>query len=201
MSLSDKIIINYVTCMGLGKLKYAPGTFGSLVAFPFLWLVTLLAAYFGIEISEHNILNLDTTSVKFILYALFSITIILFIISTFAVNIYIKKFSTQEDPREVVIDEFVGQILTCILCIFGIVFVHGTKLNTYLPSIITDIAFFIFLPFILFRIFDILKPWPINWIDRNIKGGIGVMLDDIVAALLASLMYYAIIFLIINLTA
>ncbi len=39
--------------------------------------------------------------------------------------------------------------------------------------------------FVLFRIFDILKPWPINWLDRQVKGGLGIMIDDIVAALYA----------------
>jgi phosphatidylglycerophosphatase A len=39
--------------------------------------------------------------------------------------------------------------------------------------------------FVLFRFFDILKPWPISWADRNIKGGLGIMLDDVLAGLLA----------------
>jgi phosphatidylglycerophosphatase A len=39
--------------------------------------------------------------------------------------------------------------------------------------------------FVLFRVFDILKPWPIGWVDRKLKGGIGVMLDDVLAGLLA----------------
>ncbi|MFV2058086.1 MAG: phosphatidylglycerophosphatase A [Thiohalomonadales bacterium] len=41
----------------------------------------------------------------------------------------------------------------------------------------------IFLGFIVFRILDILKPWPISWVDRNMKGGVGIMLDDILAGL------------------
>jgi phosphatidylglycerophosphatase A len=39
--------------------------------------------------------------------------------------------------------------------------------------------------FILFRIFDIWKPWPINWLDRHVKGGLGIMLDDLLAAVYA----------------
>ena len=54
------------------------------------------------------------------------------------------------------------------------------------------------MPFVLFRIFDIFKPWPINYIDSNVKGGLGVMLDDVVAAIFASVMHYALVFIIIN---
>jgi phosphatidylglycerophosphatase A len=39
--------------------------------------------------------------------------------------------------------------------------------------------------FVLFRFFDIVKPWPISWLDRRVKGGLGIMLDDVVAALFA----------------
>lgn len=42
--------------------------------------------------------------------------------------------------------------------------------------------------FVLFRLFDILKPWPIGWVDRRVKGGLGVMLDDAVAGIAAALM-------------
>ncbi len=45
----------------------------------------------------------------------------------------------------------------------------------------------IILGFILFRLFDALKPWPVSWFDREVKGGLGIMLDDVVAALLAAL--------------
>ena len=44
--------------------------------------------------------------------------------------------------------------------------------------------------FILFRLFDILKPWPINWIDKKVAGGFGIMLDDLIAALMAAACLY-----------
>ncbi|MDA9212762.1 phosphatidylglycerophosphatase A, partial [Gammaproteobacteria bacterium] len=47
---------------------------------------------------------------------------------------------------------------------------------------------FVVLAFILFRIFDITKPFPISYIDRNIKGGLGIVLDDVVAGLIAALL-------------
>lgn len=52
--------------------------------------------------------------------------------------------------------------------------------------------YYVVLGFVLFRIFDIWKPWPIRWIDKNIHGGIGVMLDDVVAALAAWIIVFLI---------
>ncbi|HIF53811.1 MAG TPA: phosphatidylglycerophosphatase A [Methylococcaceae bacterium] len=44
----------------------------------------------------------------------------------------------------------------------------------------------VFLGFVFFRVFDILKPWPINWIDRKVDGGLGIMLDDVIAGIMAA---------------
>ena len=43
----------------------------------------------------------------------------------------------------------------------------------------------VFIGFILFRLFDIFKPWPISWLDKNVGGGLGIMIDDVVAGLAA----------------
>jgi phosphatidylglycerophosphatase A len=45
--------------------------------------------------------------------------------------------------------------------------------------------------FVLFRLFDILKPWPIHWIDRRVGGGLGIMADDVLAGLYAAAMLHA----------
>jgi phosphatidylglycerophosphatase A len=70
-----------------------------------------------------------------------------------------------EDPGWVVIDEVVGQWLTLLL----------------VPPGWVDYA----IGFALFRLFDITKPWPVGWADRRIKGGLGIMLDDVLAGLYA----------------
>jgi len=72
------------------------------------------------------------------------------------------------DPGEIVIDEVAGQWL-CILVV-------------PLGNGFTDLAW-LAAAFVMFRIFDILKPWPIRWIDRRISGGFGIMLDDILAGI------------------
>ncbi len=69
-----------------------------------------------------------------------------------------------EDPSWVVIDEVVGQWLTLLLT----------------PPSLLDYA----LGFALFRLFDIWKPWPVSWADQQIKGGLGIMLDDVLAGLM-----------------
>ena len=48
--------------------------------------------------------------------------------------------------------------------------------------------------FILFRLFDIVKPWPIGWLDRKVGGGVGIMIDDVVAGLFACLVLHALVF-------
>lgn len=72
-----------------------------------------------------------------------------------------------EDPGAVVIDEVAGQLLAL-----------GSRPRGLKP---------VLLGFALFRFFDILKPGPVGWCDRNIKGGLGIMADDLVAGLLAAL--------------
>ncbi|MBL4689959.1 MAG: phosphatidylglycerophosphatase A [Rhodospirillales bacterium] len=79
-------------------------------------------------------------------------------------GVCIDKYGA-EDPKQVVIDEIAGQWLVLLV----------------VPPGLADYA----LGFILFRVFDILKPWPVSWADRTIKGGLGVMLDDILAAVYA----------------
>ena len=86
----------------------------------------------------------------------------LFFLGFHASNIASKKLSIK-DPSCIVIDEIVAMLLILIL------------INTDLISFV--------LSFILFRFFDIKKPFPINWVDRQVGGGLGIMLDDIIAAL------------------
>ncbi len=70
--------------------------------------------------------------------------------------------SGVQDPAAIVIDEIAGQWLVLL----------ATPLE--------PIAWL--LAFVLFRLFDIWKPWPVNWADRHVKGGFGIMLDDVLAA-------------------
>jgi len=183
----------------IGKIKYCPGTFGSLAAFPLSYIIMyftiknqLILPLFGLTISEQQLVS--------IFLVLLIVAFFLFILGTYYSSIYIKYIS-QEDPKEIVIDEVVGQMLVILLCSFSIVFANNSKLAGYLNHNVIDFIFLFFMPFILFRFFDIIKPWPINWLDQNIKGGIGVMLDDLVAAIFASVIHYAITFKVIDMVS
>jgi phosphatidylglycerophosphatase A len=91
-------------------------------------------------------------------------------IGSWACEIYVRK-TGKEDPPECVIDEVAGQWIVC----------------AFAPLSLPAYA----LAFALFRLFDILKPWPINWVERNTPGGLGVMLDDVVAGLMACVIIVA----------
>jgi phosphatidylglycerophosphatase A len=114
--------------------------------------------------------------------------IYLFIITMFFIGIYVADKTSQalamKDPSCIVIDEVVGFLLLLIL----IGHLPGTGIS------ITKIDFI--LAFILFRIFDIWKPFPIDLLEKKFKGGFGIMIDDIGAAIYAyiifMLIYYAI---------
>ena len=109
---------------------------------------------------------------------LFFVTFSIFLYSFIAINNTFEEFN-REDPQEIVIDEVVGQMLTLLA-----IPIYETLYP--LPSL------YYFIPaFLLFRLFDIWKPYPINYIDNNIKGSSGIMLDDIFASI------YSIIILII----
>ena len=115
------------------------------------------------------------------IFYLISIVIIIFIFSVYSIDVFKNTFS-KVDAKEIVIDEFIGQAIP-ILTIYGFLEYQ-------------DIDYFIiytFISFLLFRFFDIVKPYPIYIIDKNIKNGFGVILDDIVAGIFSSLILLIIV--------
>ncbi|AZL15670.1 phosphatidylglycerophosphatase A family protein [Rickettsiales endosymbiont of Stachyamoeba lipophora] len=176
----NKLTFLIATVCGIGKCKFAPGTFGSLAAFPILYVVNqvllwLVIGNSGVIISVNEVLAILIGHLAFI--------IILFITGT----IYAEKYSKATgrlDPKEVVIDEVVGQALLIFLAT-PVTMMLVERFNQY-------VALLLF--FIVFRFFDILKPWPINVIDRKVKGGLGIMLDDVAAAIMGSIVIYLIAF-------
>tara|TARA_B100000686_G_C16453654_1_gene793415 strand:+ start:197 stop:682 length:486 start_codon:yes stop_codon:yes gene_type:complete len=100
----------------------------------------------------------------------FFITIIIFLYSFVAINNSFDNFKS-DDPQEIVIDEVVGQILTLL------------AIPIYETLFPLPVIYYYVSSFILFRLFDVLKPYPINYIDENISGSAGIMLDDILASL------------------
>jgi phosphatidylglycerophosphatase A len=142
----------FVTCLGIGSFRFAPGTIASFVTTIFLF-------------SLFHIINLSN---NIILIGL----ILIFIYSFFAVSKYIK-YNENKDPKEVVIDEFIGQSIPIYLYEIA----HGAIKNSQ------ETALFYLYIFILFRFFDIKKPFPVNYFDKEFKNSFGVILDDVVAGL------------------
>jgi len=142
----------FVTMFGLGKINFAPGTFGSM----------------GTVIILFCLFHVFNVSSIIILIGL----IIIFIYSFYAVSSHIK-YNEDKDPGEIVIDEFLGQSIPIYLYEIS----HGTFKESE-EAIIYYIVFFF-----LFRYFDIMKPFPVNFFDKNFKNSFGVIMDDICAGL------------------
>ena len=140
----------FVTMLFLGKIKIIPGTFGS--------LATIVILYFFF-----HILNISSNLILICL-------IIIFVISFFAVANYIQN-TENKDPKEVVIDEFVGQSIPVYLYEIS----HGTEKSS------NEAIIFYCICFILFRFFDIIKPFPVSFFDKNYKNSFGVIMDDVCA--------------------
>ena len=147
-----KINFLFVTLFGIGKLKKIPGTIASLVTILFLFFL-------------FRFLNFSP-------YIVLLFIIVIFFVSLYAVIFFIKNLSNK-DPKEVVIDEFIGQSIP--ICLYEVS--HNTSKEF-------DQTFkFYLVMFVLFRIFDIIKPFPINYYDKNFKNSFGVIMDDVCAGL------------------
>ena len=113
-------------------------------------------------------------------FILFLFYLVLLLISIYLIDILKSEFE-EVDSKEIVIDEFLGQSIP-ILFFYVILSEASASLNFF--SIIVLISF------IGFRFFDILKPYPINYIDKNFKNGFGVVFDDIIAGVFTTLVLY-----------
>ena len=99
---------------------------------------------------------------------LFFCTIVIFFYSFVAINSSLDLFDTN-DPHEIVVDEVVGQMLPLL------------AIPIYETLYLAPKEYYCVAAFLLFRLFDIWKPFPINYVDNNTKGALGIMLDDILA--------------------
>jgi phosphatidylglycerophosphatase A len=136
--------------LGLGKIKFIPGTFGSLAT-----TIILYYLFHKLNISPNIILVC---------------LIIIFVYSFYAISSHIK-YSENKDPGEIIIDEFLGQSIPIYLYEIS----HGTTKDA------SEAIVYYSLFFILFRYFDIMKPFPVNFFDKNFKNSFGVIMDDICA--------------------
>ena len=148
----NNIVFLFVTLFGIGKISKIPGSIASLTTTIFLFFIL-------------HILNISPNIVLILI-------ILIFFLSLYVVNIFIKNLDNK-DPKEVVIDEFIGQSIP--ICLYEIAH-EGAKETS-------QVLTFYFIMFILFRIFDIVKPYPISYYDKNFKNSFGVIMDDVAAGL------------------
>ena len=142
----------FVTMFGIGKIKIIPGTVGS-----FATIIILYVLFHTLNISS-----------SLILLGL----IVIFIYSFSAVASHTEN-SENKDPKEIVIDEFIGQSIPIYLYEIS----HGTEKS---PD---EAIIFYVVCFVLFRFFDIKKPFPVSFFDKNFKNSFGVIMDDVCAGL------------------
>jgi|TARA_B100000809_G_scaffold156969_1_gene154254 phosphatidylglycerophosphatase A len=143
-----KFNLLFLTLFNIGKIKNAPGTAASLIT---CLLFLLLINIFNISI-------------------IFLFTLAIFAYSFVAINNSFDEFSSN-DPQEIVIDEFVGQMLPLLAIPIYETLYLLPKMYYCIPA------------FLLFRLFDIWKPYPVSYVDKNVNGAIGIMLDDIFAGI------------------
>jgi len=129
----------------------------------------------GLPISG-TLASFVTVAIYFLFFSNFNIFFFFFFL--FLLGVYsfyyldqtINKYFVTKDPKEIVIDEFLGQSIPLLLC--------GKEI------------FLILLSFLIFRAFDILKPWPCNYFDQKHKNAFGVILDDVIAGFYTFLIIY-----------
>ena len=159
-----KINVIISTFFGNGYISKIPGTFTS--------FSTLIILYILFEVLQFKNLNY--------ILILYSIT---FFYSFYAVMDSETEFENK-DPRQIVIDEVLGQALPLILIVY-----LSSKNLINIP-----VEIYYFLSFIFFRFFDIVKPFPVSYFDRQHKNFFGIIMDDIMAGLYTMLIIYLISF-------
>ena len=138
----------FATFFGIGLLKPAPGTWGSLAGVLLWYFLSFMHSYTYIILP-------------------------VFILFSWLVCFKADKDTESKDNSFIVIDEVAGMLVAL--------------------SFIAHDAILYFFAFLLFRLLDIFKPWPISWVDKNIKGGLGIILDDLIAGFFAGVIIFAIL--------
>ena len=155
-----KINVLISTFFGYGYLTKIPGTITSLVTTIFIYIAYEYLGYADLKFS-----------VIFFL--------LLFFYSFYAVKDSESEFKNK-DPRQIVIDEVLGQAMPLILVLY-------LSQNNQLSL---QIEIYYFLSFLSFRFFDIIKPFPVSYFDKNFKNYFGIIMDDIMAGFYSMLVIY-----------
>ncbi len=157
-----KINLLLTTFFGYGYLTKIPGTLASAVTIIFIYITYEILGYTNIRFS-----------IVFFM--------ILFLYSFYAIKDVETEFKNK-DPKQIVIDEVLGQSMPLILLLY----LNQTN------QINISIEIYYILSFLFFRFFDILKPFPVSYFDENHKNSFGIIMDDIMAGLYSVILIYII---------
>ena len=157
-----KINILISTFFGYGYISKIPGTVTSFVTTVFIYIAYEYLGYADLKFSV-------------IFFTL------LFFYSFYAVKDSESEFKNK-DPRQIVIDEVLGQAMPLILLLY----LNQTN------QLSLQIEIYYVLSFLFFRFFDIIKPFPVSYFDKNFKNYFGIIMDDIMAGLYSMLLIYII---------
>ena len=155
-----KVNVLLSTFFGYGYLTKVPGTVASAVTTVFIYIAYEVLGYKDLKFS------------------------IIFFVLLFFYSFYAVKDSETEfenkDPRQIVIDEVLGQSMPLILLLY----------LSQTNQISISVEIYYILSFVFFRIFDILKPFPVSYFDKNHKNYFGIIMDDIMAGLYSMILIY-----------
>ena len=144
--MGDKLVLFFATGFGLGRIPFAPGTFGTLAGLPFIGIMAWLS--------------------KSGLAGALSVFLVCLILVSMGIAHRAELLMGDNDPGAVVIDEVAGFCMAM------------TLVPVTVPTLVAG--------FVAFRCFDIFKPFPVSWFEKNFTGGAGIVLDDIMAGVLAA---------------
>ncbi|MGL4687544.1 MAG: phosphatidylglycerophosphatase A family protein [Fusobacteriaceae bacterium] len=154
--MNNELVKNFGTWFGLGEMKKAPGTFGTLGGIPIFIFLNYIRQFFSNSMMYNSF------------YFVFLMTFFAF--AVYISDICEREIYKKKDPQEVVIDEVLGFLTTLFL------------IN---PSGLKENIIAIVLGFIIFRILDITKIGPIDK-SQSLENGVGVVLDDFLAGMIGN---------------
>lgn len=164
--------------LGSGLPKKAAGTWGTLGGL-IIALPMLLLGFWGF----------------------FAITVLGCLIGSFICGKTSDLMQVHDDPH-IVFDEWVGMWIALLPISYKAFPEFGEMINYFIFTIergilLEELFIFFAIPFILFRFFDIIKPFPIKWVDKNVSGGFGILIDDVLAGVMAMICYLILVYSII----
>lgn len=166
-TFTDKLVLFLAEGFGVGRIPFAPGTFGTLVGFGWIWILNYLAFRYFIPFGQFGV-SLFMTVGPFGFYLAGTVAGIL---AAVWVGARAEKILGLKDPGRIVIDEIAA--MPVAWCLFFLCYLH--------PGMAPPLWVEMLSVFGLFRLFDIWKPWPVKQ-SQDLPGGWGLTIDDILAA-------------------